>query len=345
MTTDLVVVLDADGRALRGRAPKLASEQLTAIYDAMVRSRVLDEGASELGPDELSHYEPTHGREAIDVGATFALQDSDWIVPRKHQPAALLARGVLFEELANAWLGKIEDPTMGRQLPGHYSFRSANFLSTSSTAGSHLSHAVGAGIGARARGDDTVFLTFCDVQGTSSNDFHAGLNLAAVHKAPVVFVVEHAPWEASERETASATIAAKGAAYGIPGVRVDGHDVLAVYRACREAVDRARRGDGPTLVEACTWLTDGDTPAWRCEDPIKRFEQHLAHQKLWDAAIGQRHFDTATAELAEAIALARTAGDPDTESLFDDVFMNLSPQLREQRRELARTATTTTIQP
>ncbi|MCA8968046.1 MAG: thiamine pyrophosphate-dependent dehydrogenase E1 component subunit alpha, partial [Planctomycetes bacterium] len=168
----------------------------------------------------------------------------------------MLLRGVDLDDVVNEWFGNDGDVCKGRQMPVHYSFRSANFVSISSPIGTQITQAAGAGMAARIRGDDTVFMTYFGDGGTSSNDFHSGLNFAGVYKAPVVFVCENNQWAISvplKGQTASETIAAKAAAYGLPGIRVDGNDVLAVYRVCKEAVERARKGDGPTLVETVTY--------------------------------------------------------------------------------------------
>jgi TPP-dependent pyruvate/acetoin dehydrogenase alpha subunit len=236
-------------------------------------------------------------------------------------------------------------------MPVHYSFRQANFVSISSPIGTQLTQAAGAGMAARIRGDDTVFMTFCGDGGTSSNDFHTGLNFAAVYKAPVVFVCENNGWAISvpsEKQTCSESMAIKADAYGMPGIRVDGNDLLAVYRACKEAVDRARRGEGPTLIETVTYRMASHSSsddaaryrdakeyeAWKKKDPIARFQQYLKGRKLWNEAFEKECVEGAKAAIGAAVTAAEAMANPGPETLFDDVYMNVTPQLKEQRQEL-----------
>ena len=203
---------------------------------------------------------------------------------------------------------------------------------------------------AKIRGEDTVFMTYFGDGGTSSNDFHCGLNFAAVYQSPVVFVCENNHWAISlpvEGQTASETIAAKAQAYGMPGVRVDGNDILAVYRVCKEAVERARKGEGPTLVETVTYRIgshsssdDADRyrdkkewEAWRKRDPIERFRLYLEKKGLWDEDFEKEITEEAKATINDAIKRAEKRGNPAVPSMFDDVYMNLTPQLVEQRDE------------
>jgi TPP-dependent pyruvate/acetoin dehydrogenase alpha subunit len=194
-------------------------------------------------------------------------------------------------------------------------------------------------------------MTFCGDGGTSSNDFHTGLNFAAVYKAPVVFVCENNGWAISvpaSKQTCSESMAIKADAYGMPGVRVDGNDILAVYRACKEAVDRARRGDGPTLVETVTYRIASHSSsdeaaryrdakefeAWKKKDPITRFQLYLKGKKLWSEAFEQECVEGAKAAIAAAVKEAEALPNPAVDTLFDDVYMNLTPQLKEQREQL-----------
>ena len=194
-------------------------------------------------------------------------------------------------------------------------------------------------------------MTFRGDGGTSSNDFHCGLNFAAVYKAPVVFVVENNGWAISvpsSKQTASESMAIKAQAYGMPGVRVDGNDVLAVYRVCKEAVERARRGDGPTLVESVTYRMASHSSsdeavryrdakeyeAWKKKDPIARFRLYLQQKKLWTEQFETEVVEGAKALIQDAVKKAEARSNPAVGTLFDDVFMNLTPQLKEQRAEL-----------
>jgi len=350
--SDLLTIIEHDGKAQKGKDPNLPASELQQLYRLLVTTRLLDErGLAMQRQGRIGFYLQSTGQEASHLGAAYALKASDWLFPAYRQPGILLLRGVDLDQIVCEWLGNSGDTSKGRQMPVHYSFRQANFVSISSPIGTQLSHATGAGMAAKIRGDDTVFMTFCGDGGTSSNDFHSGLNFAGVYKAPVVFVVENNGWAISvpcAQQTASESLAIKAQAYGMPGVRVDGNDLLAVYRVCRQAVDRARAGEGPTLVESVTYRMASHSSsddaaryrdakqyeAWKQKDPIARFQAYLKHKKLWDPAFEAEVVDTAKARIAAAVerAEARPAMTPDT--LFDDVYMNLTPQLAEQRQQL-----------
>jgi len=332
-----VSILDADGNAPRGAAPNLTAAELRRLFTAMLRTRLLDEHARALRTagrierpigEQTGDPDAAAGREATHVGAASALDDFDWVFPGHHQPGVLVLRGVPFEEIVSEWFGAAHEPAKGRQQPGRYSFRRANFVSASGLPGTQLNQATGAAMAARARGEDAAFLTFCDDAGVASSDFHAGLNFAAVYKTPLVVVVER-------EATAADATTDRATAYGLPSVVVDGNDVLAVHRVCREAVDRARRGDGATLVEAVTSFGAGDGNGdWRSEDPIARCRRYLQRRELWDETFEAECREQAATELLAATEHAAQAAPPTPASMFDDVFMNLSPQLREQRATL-----------
>jgi TPP-dependent pyruvate/acetoin dehydrogenase alpha subunit len=199
--------------------------------------------------------------------------------------------------------------------------------------------------------DGRITLGFLGDGATSSNDFHAGLNFAAVFKAPVVFLCQNNQWSISvpvEKQTASATLAEKAIAYGMPGILVDGNDVLATFAATREAAARARNGDGPTLIEAKTFRRLGhsssDDPSryrdegivqeWEKRDPIQRFRRYLEKRGLWDGAREERLNDELTGRINQAVHDAETAPPLDPQTLITDVFAEPTPALREQLRAL-----------
>jgi pyruvate dehydrogenase E1 component alpha subunit len=352
MSLELLSILDPDGKAQKGKDPNLPGKELQKLYRLMVATRALDDrGLALQRQGRIGFYLQSTGQEASHLGAAYALKDSDWLFPAYRQPGILLLRDVPLDMVISEWFGNSGDTSKGRQMPVHYSFRQANFVSISSPIGTQLTHAAGAGMAARIRGDDTVFMTFCGDGGTSSNDFHTGLNFAAVYKAPVVFVCENNGWAISVpsgKQTASESMAIKAEAYGMPGVRVDGNDILAVYRVCKEAVDRARKGEGPTLVETVTYRIASHSSsddaaryrdakefeAWKKKDPILRFQQYLKHKKLWDEAFEKDCVESSKAAIAEAVKTAEAHGNPGPETMFDDVYMNLTPQLKEQRQQL-----------
>jgi len=347
-----LTIIEKDGHAAKDKDPNLSVEQLKKLYRTMVMTRFMDERALRLQRQgEIGFYLLSTGQEASHIGAAAALLDSDWLFPAYRQPGIMLLRGADVDDIVNEWWGNEGDLSKGRQMPVHYSMRSINFFSISSPIGTQLSQAAGAAMAAKIRGDDTVFMTFCGDGGTSSNDFHCGLNFGAVFKAPVVFVVENNQWAISvpvQHQTAAETLAAKAQAYGMPGVRVDGNDVLAVYRVCKEAVDRARKGEGPTLVETVTYRMASHSSSddadryrdkaewqrWKKRDPIQRFQKYLEQKGIWTEELQKDLDDEVQTLFNDAINRARKLRAPSVESMFEDVYMKPTEQLGQQLDQL-----------
>jgi pyruvate dehydrogenase E1 component alpha subunit len=223
-----------------------------------------------------------------------------------------------------------------------------NDLPVTIPVATQLPHAVGLAYAAQYRGDDAVVMAFCGDGATSEGDFHEALNFAGVWHVPAIFVVQNNQWAISvplKKQTHSKTIAQKALAYGMPGLQVDGNDVLAVHAACREAVDRARAGDGPTLIECVTYRlgvhTTADDPtkyrsteeveAWERKDPLTRFGAYLQKKKLLDEGLTE----SVDAEIAEAVKRFEALGSPDPLTMFEHAYATRPPHLEAQRAELA----------
>jgi pyruvate dehydrogenase E1 component alpha subunit/2-oxoisovalerate dehydrogenase E1 component alpha subunit len=239
------------------------------------------------------------------------------------------------------------DSLKGRQMPCHASAREFHVVSWSSVIGTQISQAAGAAIAARIRGDDTVIAGYLGDGATSSAEFHVGLNFAAVNDAPVVFVCQNNQWAISvpfRKQSGTAEVAVKAEAYGIPGIRVDGNDVLAVLAVVGEAAERARAGRGPTLVECLTYRQLGhsssDDPTryrdeeevldWAKRDPIDRYFAWLLNEGRVDAGARERLEKELSAEIGRSIKEAEAAEPLAVETLFDDVYAVAPESLREQ---------------
>jgi pyruvate dehydrogenase E1 component alpha subunit/2-oxoisovalerate dehydrogenase E1 component alpha subunit len=248
-------------------------------------------------------------------------------------------------------IGNGSDRCKGRQMPCHYTFREGNYHAMSSVIGTQISHAVGAAMAARIRGDDAVVLGYLGDGATSANDFHSGMNFAAVYRSPCVLLCQNNQWAISvpiSMQSASETIAQKGQAYGMPSVRVDGNDVLAVYAVTKAAVERARRGDGPTFIEAVTYRRLGhsssDDPtkyrdetevkAWEKKDPVDRFRRHLEHRDLWDEARETELKERIAKAVNDAIAGAEKVQPPSSQTLITDVYAEPTPRMEQQLAEV-----------
>lgn len=337
---------------LTSRDTDLSKSELIELFRTMVRTRVMEERALILQRQgRIGFYVPCTGQEASHIGTAAALEDSDWIFPAYRQAGIPLLRGVPVEQIVDEWYGNEGDICKGRQMPVHYSFRAAHFVSISSPIGTQMSHAVGAAMAAKYKGEDTVMMTYCGDGGTSENDFHAALNFAGVYKSPCVFICENNGWAIStplEYQTASETMAVKAEAYGMPGVRVDGNDILAVYEVAKEAVDRARRGKGPTLIETLTYRIgphsssddptryrgDTEVETWQTKDPLARFQKYMRGRRYLTQAAEDEMYADAKKEINAAVKAAEDKKTPSVSSMFDDVFRDVTPQLREQRDDL-----------
>ncbi|MDP7035949.1 MAG: pyruvate dehydrogenase (acetyl-transferring) E1 component subunit alpha [Planctomycetota bacterium] len=351
MTENVLQVIAEDGTAVEAK-PDLSREDLLRMYEAMVKARAVDERGMNLQRQgRISFYVPATGQEASHVGAAFALRDSDWVVPSYRNPGISLLRGISIQMFIDQLFGNERDVVKGRQMPNHFAFSSINFLSISSPISTQIPQAAGLAMAMQYRDTDQVCMTFCGDGGTSEGDFHCGLNFAGVYQSPIVFVVENNGWAITcpvERQTASESMAIKAKAYGFEGIRVDGNDCLAVYAAAKEAVEKARSGGGPTLIETMTYRmgphsssddprryrSDEEVASWAEQDPIQRFNRYLLANIDWTEEEDEALHARCHEEAADAARSADAAPLPPDASMFEDVFAEMPPHLQEQLDEL-----------
>ena len=350
---DVVRVLRDDGSLDPADDPRLPAADVVALYQAMLRVRLLDDRLVALQRQgRIGFHIGSLGEEASILGSAFAMRPQDWIFPCYREFGAALWRGMPLTRYVDNMFGNANDPAKGRQMPDHYCSRQAKFLSISSPIGTQITQAVGFAWAARIKKDDLCTLAYFGEGATSSNEFHNGLNFAGVFKTPCVLFCRNNGWAISvptERQTASETFAIKGEAYGIPGVRCDGNDVFAVYTAVKQAVERARRGEGATMIESLTYRvsahTSSDDPSryrdesvtlvWRTErDPIARFRTWLIAEGHHSEAADEALRAELDAEVRAAVAAEEKVGNPPIRSIFTDVYAELPPHLQEQAAEL-----------
>jgi len=333
-------ILDSDGNLDTALEPKLAGEDLRALYRAMVLGRRLDERMVRLQRQgRIGTFAPIKGQEASQMGSAFTLRRIDWMVPSFRETAAMIWRGWPIEKLLLFFAGQLE---------GGQPALDQHDLPITIPVATQLPHAVGLAYAAQYRGDDVVVMAYFGDGATSEGDFHEAMNFAGVWHVPVVFVCQNNQWAISvplKKQTHSRTIAQKALAYGLPGIQVDGNDVLAVYAAAREAVDRARAGDGPTLIECVTYRlgvhTTADDPTkyrteeevamWEHKDPLTRFRAYLEKRNLLEANLEQRIDE----EIAEAVRRFESVPPADPLTMFDHVYAELPADLKAQREEMA----------
>lgn len=334
-------ILEPSG-ALAGEAPVTVAEAKD-LYRAMSLARAYDLKCVALQRQgRLAAYSPFRGQEAAQIGAVAAIDRNDWFVGSYRDNAAMIAHGYPVHLLL---LGRMGDER-GGQVP-----EDVFALPPAITVGGHMIHAVGLAWAARRRGEDQISLTTFGDGATSEGDFHEAMNFAGVLGLGVVFVCENNQYAISTpraRQTASQTIAIKAGAYGIPGRYVDGNDVFAMIAATREAVDRARYGRGPTLIEALTFRmgphTTADNPdlyrrpeavdEWESADPLLRLRRFLEQADAWNDAEDETLAAENTARLEEAVRLAEDLSPLSPEEIFTGSYQSPTKQLRSQLDEL-----------
>jgi pyruvate dehydrogenase E1 component alpha subunit len=350
-TTQPLSLIEPDGR-INGHDPGLSNDELLHCYRTMLSVRVFDEICLKLQRSgRIGFSIPNLGVEACQVGAASALRPTDWLFPSYRDFGMALYHGVEPVEMMHNMFGNASDSAKGRQMPVHFSFVDPiRFVSISSPIGTHIPQAVGAAYAMRLRGEDTVALCSFGDGGTSSLGFHSGLNFAGVWKAPVVFLCQNNGYAIScpsDQQTASEGYAVKGEAYGVRGVVVDGNDLLAMRQVTLEAVQRARSGEGPTLIEAVTFRMGGhstsDDPTryvpaelveeWRKKDPVQRFERFLLARGLWNEGLRDRVMVEERARIDDAVKRAEQTPKPALETIFSDVYAELPEHLRKQGQE------------
>ena len=326
-----------------------------ALYRGMLQIRVMDERLMALQRQgRIGFYGEAKGQEAAVVGSAAALGPDDWVVPALREAGAGLLRGLPLEHYVAQLFGNAADVTKGRQLPCHPCDRDSNYVVMSSCVANQLPHAVGIAWAMKLQGHPKVCVGYMGDGGTSEGDFHWALELASQTQAPVVFVCQNNQWAISTPgavQTASETIAVKGLGYGMESLRADGNDVLAAYTATKHAVDKARRGDGPTFIELLTYRvsahSSSDDPSryrdesiteeWKTRrDPIARMRAFLLGRGWLTEEQDQRMREEIEARVREVVASQEVIGPPDIDTLFDDVYETPTWLQHEQRDYLRR---------
>jgi pyruvate dehydrogenase E1 component alpha subunit len=349
---DLRRVLDDDGKPLPGaRIPNIPDATLAKVFDIMMLTRIMDDRMMRLQRQgRLGFYMKSIGEEASHF-AVAPLRDADWIFPSYREQGAWFWRGYTIQNFIDQLFGNADDPTKGRQMPVHHSANWLHVVSISSPVGTQIPQAVGAAYAAKVMGKDDVSMVYFGEGTSSTGEFHVGMNFAGVWKAPVVFICRNNGWAIStplSNQTAAKSFAAKAVGYGMPGIRVDGNDILAVWQVATEAIERARAGEGPTLIEALTYRVQGhsssDDPSvyrdpkepeiWEKKDPLNRLRNYLKHRGMWSEAAETELWESYNQQITDALAASDKKHAPAIETLFDDVYEQPSWNLKEQRAYL-----------
>ncbi|WP_329482555.1 thiamine pyrophosphate-dependent dehydrogenase E1 component subunit alpha [Kribbella sp. NBC_01484] len=329
--------------------PLPTKDALVDGYVQLIKGRRINDQASALvRQGRLAVYPSSHGQEACQVAAAMVLREGDWLFPTYRDTVSIVSRGV----------DPIETLTLLRgDWHSGYDPYARNVAPQSTPLATQLTHAVGVAHAARLKGEDTVVMALCGDGGTSEGDFHEALNFAAVFHAPVVFFIQNNEYAISvplAKQSVAPSLAHKGIGYGVPGERADGNDLAGLLAVLGQAVEKARAGEGPQLVEAHTYRVQAHTNAddatryredaevtpWLDRDPIKRLETYLAAQGLLDDAVRERA-EGAAAEVADQLRDGlMPEPEVDPADLFAHLYTEQTQQLREQaaflRDELAR---------
>ena len=338
-------ILDPEGK-LVGEMPDLSTERLLALYRYMQLGRTFSNKIISLQRQgRASTFGSLLGQEATAVGLAAPLQARDWLATSYREIASLMVRGFPLATLVYMFRGFT---------PANYPGET-HCLPFQIVIGTQMPHAVGLAMAAKISGDPTVAVGVCGDGATSEGDFNEALNFAGVFQAPVVLVVQNNGWAISvprHKQSAAPTLASRGIGFGLPSVLVDGNDILAVYDVMQQAIERARAGQGPTLVETLTYRigahTTADDPTryrtpdevefWRTKDPLVRFQRFLVNRDLLTEEQDHQLVAALEEEINEAVRAAEAMPSMPPDSFFDYAFAALPPRLQEQRSDLQRYA-------
>lgn len=354
----MIRVLDRDGNAVGPWDPKLDVETLKRGLHDMLLTRVFDDRMITLQrTGRISFYMQCTGEEAVSVAQSMALRKTDMMFPTYRQQGLLISRGCPLLDMVCQCLNNTRDNLKGHQLPVLYSWREYSFFTISGNLGTQYPQAVGWAMANAIRGSDDIAISWVGDGTTSEGDFHQALTFASVYRAPVVLCVTNNQWAISSYQDfasgTQSTFASRGIGYGLPGIRVDGNDFLAVYAATQWAAERARNNGGATLIELFTYRVAGhstsDDPSkyrpkdegknWPLGDPIERLKQHLIRLGAWSEAEHEDLIAELLTQVKATLKEAETYGTLTSEpklspaAMFEDVFKEMPWHLRRQRQE------------
>jgi len=340
-------ILDEEGNCDDEVKPRLTDGQIKELYELMILTRAFDDLALKLQREgRIGTYPSGRGQEATQVASAYALEGSDWLFPAFREHGAYIARGWPIEMLYEYWGGD----ERGSRVP-----ENTRIFTIAIPVGTQIPHAVGFAWAAKLKGDRIAVLVYFGDGATSEGDFHEGMNFAGVFKVPVVLLCQNNQWAISlprSRQTATETLAQKAIGYGFSGVQVDGNDAFAVYKATKEALERARSGNGPTLIECVTYRMADHTTSddaskyrqseeleeWARRDPIDRLRKYMKRAGLWNEDYEKRVQSETAEKVRKGVEKAESIEPSDAEDLFAWTYAEMPPKLREQYEELTRSA-------
>jgi pyruvate dehydrogenase E1 component alpha subunit len=341
--TERLEILDVEGQVDASLMPELSKDQARGLYRDMVMMRAFDEKALKMQRQgRMGTWPPIRGQEAIQAGVALAMGEHDWLIPAFREHGIMVLRGIPLHLIYAFWAGD----ERGSAYP-----EGVRCFPVAVPVGSQWQHGTGVGLSLKLRGEDAAAVVFGGDGSTSEGDFHEALNCAGVFQTRTLFVIQNNQWAISmplQRQTASATLAQKAHAYGIPGIQVDGNDVFAVFSAAHEALERIRAGGGPTLLEAVTYRLGDHTTAddasryrdpdelreWEVRDPILRLRRYLERNDEWDSAREEALQEEARTWVDAEVEASEAMPPQDPGDMFTYLYAEPTPILREQRAAL-----------
>ncbi len=335
-----LMILDPKGKVINtDLEPSIDKNTLLKLYETMVLGRIADIKALQYQRQgRMLTYAPNRGQEAAQLGAVAAMEKQDWLAPAFRELNAMLYRGVPLEKLYLYWYGN--------EWGSHFD-KDVKVLPIDIIIGSQVNHAAGIAYASKIQKKNEVALTFIGDGGTSHGEFYEGMNFGASFDVPMVIVVQNNQYAIStprHKATKADTLAQKAIAAGIPGIQVDGNDILAMYVATKAAIDHARSGKGPVLIEAVTYRlgphTTSDDPTiyrkdeevaeWEAKDPIIRFKKYLMDKKYWTEAKDKKLNEETAEFVGETFKKVEQSGNSELLDIFQYTYAEMTPQLKEQ---------------
>lgn len=351
---EMISYLDMAGKLSPKCQHKISDTDLIKGYQTMVVTRLIDERMITIQRQGLISFAlSSSGEEACAVASAAALDLQDWMYPQYREAGIMFWRGFTIQQYLNHMFGNAEDLIFGRQMPNHFGSKELNVVPVSSPIGTKIPHAAGSAYAMKILGEKTVSICYFGEGATSEGDFHAGLNFAAVRKAPAIFFCRNNGYAISTpacRQFASDGIAPKGIGYGVQTYLIDGNDFFAIHETVSKARAHCLDGKGPVLIEAITYRmgahsTSDDPSLYRKEEEVKKWEtccpvlrlkNHLVSKGLWNEKLDQEFIQITNEEISKAIAVAKELPPPPAKTLIENVYFEIPPSLKEEYDELQK---------
>ncbi|NGX42128.1 MAG: 2-oxoisovalerate dehydrogenase subunit alpha [Chlamydiae bacterium] len=354
MTLPTISYLNEEGDLSPSCKHSISDEVLLKGYLTMVLTRTIDDRMIILQRQGAITFSLSSlGEEGCSVASAAALEPQDWMYPQYREVGVAFWRGFTPQQYIHQMFGNAEDLILGRQMPSHFGSRKLNVVTVSSPIATKIPHTAGCAYAMKLQKENAVAICYFGDGATSEGDFHVGLNFAAVRKAPAIFFCRNNGYAIStptSRQFATDGIAPEGVGHGIKTYRVDGNDFFAIHEVVTEARKSCLQGEGPVFIEAMTYRmgahstsddpscyrSDAEVEKWKKKCPILRLRRYLEKKKLWDQEKEKKLLEEIKVEVEEAISVAKKTQKPSLETLFQDVYFEVSPKLQEQLEELER---------